>query len=73
MRKLTQWHDGDVKPVHEGVYETQREFKYEKSNYAYWTGSHFSWIRSSIKCAFESRYNGTGLPVCQWRGLAEKP
>ena len=72
--KVTLWHDGDVKPVHEGVYECYFSLLKEVF-FSYWDG--FTWHSGWITVG--RAYENTDYPpsdsktITKWRGLAVKP
>jgi hypothetical protein len=67
--KLTQWHDGSVKPVHEGVYERDLPFGVWKAKFrnGKWLDSGFDWLEVLGQQGISKYQN------CRWRGLATKP
>lgn len=67
--KLTDWIDGDTKPVRVGVYE--RDF-YFGITYCYWDGKKWCKGHANIDDAVLKKSKSTfqSLP---WRGLAEEP
>lgn len=68
--KLTQWFDGNIKPVRVGVY--QREYGYGKLFYCKFDGK--NWLVCYL--TIEEADSCCSLSVCQdvpWRGLAEQP
>ena len=69
MEAVTQWFDGDVKPVHVGPYER----KYTGLiRYCMWDGGRFLWPHTSAKGA-ASEFIGSNAQNLPWRGLAEEP
>jgi hypothetical protein len=73
--KLTQWHKGNVKPIHIGVYEKGSDDKY--TYYSFWTGKIWNVLtRSPIDAKEEHIAHPTYESIyCddKWRGLAKKP
>lgn len=69
-RKHTPWFSGDIKPVHEGVYEKdvsyQGRFQYWCGDY--WCGWHETPDGAVRNISFKSQDQDS-----PWRGLAEKP
>ena len=72
--KLTQWHDGKVKPVHKGIYE-RNTFNGKPKSYSYFDGNFWRPYAHTIgaaltnsKCNWISSYQDS-----RWRGLAIKP
>jgi hypothetical protein len=67
--KLTQWHDGSVKPVHKGVYERSG---YGSLNYSLWNGKRWNFSARTVEMAkYEIAPSLTQF--LKWRGLANKP
>jgi len=70
MSKLTQWHSGDVKPVHEGVYEIGDKIP----TFQYWNGEFWCVRGDDIKGAINGVMFGKSyFQNYKWRGLAVKP
>lgn len=68
--KLSQWHDGSVKPVHVGVYAVEDEF------FSYWDGISFSGCWLSVFSANENKgFYITSKHGCsditKWRGIVK--
>ena len=82
MSKLTQWHSGDVKPVHEGPYERDYSSTYPMETakigtapYAvfkdgYWMIGDRTIKKANTKIILAGHSHWQKLP---WRGLAVKP
>ena len=73
--KFTQWHDGDVKPVHEGVYE--RLYNEPTGNIKiyfclFFGGSWFYYTETGESAALEI-FPSSFQNEIRWRGLAVKP
>jgi hypothetical protein len=71
--KLSQWHDGSVKPVHVGVYE--RDIPIVGANYARWDGNRWmAWSRD-IKLADVTSlisFKQVGAKgAFKWRGIVK--
>jgi len=72
--KLTQWIDGDVKPVHKGIYQRKWPLRI---CWCKWTGKgwSFSWAMD-YDDGFERAENDQNKTIeknLPWRGLAVKP
>lgn len=69
MKKLSQWHSGDVKPVHVGVY--QRKI-FGAIVYGKWTGKIWNCSASTAKEADKHKKASYYLnPRYEWRGLTK--
>ena len=70
--KLTDWHSGDVKPVHEGVYKRQmtwcENFSYYCNGLWYGYAQNEQAALSNFRDGFMSEYQNS-----PWCGLANKP
>ena len=76
MSKLTQWHNGYVKPVHEGVYQIDTTWGPCYSNFVngYWMlPSYAGLTKSAMKIASTRTDDESKIQNRKWRGLAEKP
>jgi hypothetical protein len=69
--KFTQWHDGDVKPVHEGVYQTGG--KGLPVFYSFWNGKRWNYCELTIEKAIFYQNHESPTKQEPWRGLAVKP
>ena len=67
--KLSQWHDGKVKPVHVGVYERYPDMK--ETFYNYFDGTFWHWGSLSIDNAYNREINPAihDEQYCLWRGI----
>lgn len=68
--KVTQWFDGDVKPVRAGVYEAS--FFGGLVYFFNWDGDHWG-MGADTPAIAASRPPGFSNQPDMWRGLAEKP
>ncbi len=69
--KLTEWYPASIKPVREGVYETNMS---GRQGYSYWTGR--QWSNQSKHAVYAERHKTWLSGASQkknWRGLAEPP
>lgn len=66
--KLTPWFPGDVKPVHVGVYETDRIGRFQ-----YWNGKSWGYYMPSAEAAERVKASFSARQQPEWRGLSEKP
>lgn len=72
--KLTPWFPANIKPVHEGVYQTKIHAGDKSGGFQYWNG--FSWrfwgidAQDAYYCK-EAR-SGFNQGAIQWRGLTRK-
>ena len=66
MYKLSQWHDGSVKPVHDGVYQRKfpSDFRYSK----FYKG-HWHWYGDTIIEADRSKMKSEHF--VPWRGIVK--
>jgi hypothetical protein len=66
--KLSQWHGGNVKPVHVGVYETKFKQIYNSysSGYSLWNGRFWS---NQYELNDIYQLDGFGVQNKQWRGI----
>jgi len=68
--KLSQWHDGSVKPVHVGVYESD-SYKCEFSVwYRLWDGNYWHNGRSSVNNAAKNE-TISNFQDWSWRGIVK--
>jgi hypothetical protein len=69
--KLTPWFPAEVRPAHDGVYQTLDPAGIVA--YQHWNGSFWGFYAFTA----EDAHDGGGSPSCQqyneWRGLAEDP
>jgi hypothetical protein len=69
--KLTEWYPYRIKPVREGVYETNMS---GRLGYSYWTGTQWSYQLLHAVYAERSKWWLRGASQKKnWRGLAEPP
>lgn len=68
MKTVTQWFDGDTKPVNIGPYQNGSENVYQFWNGKYWGGSSYTPESAEDEKDCESLYQND-----KWRGLAVKP
>lgn len=68
---LTPWFPPDVKPVHEGVYQT-RNLK-GLLTFQYWNGKFWGLYRSRVDWASMSRNHTSIRQQNPWRGLSKQP
>jgi len=73
--KLSQWHDGSVKPVHEGVYERydiNGEQNPDKLNYfSRW--DRYKWFSCSDTVIYAYETEFTSMSQClPWRGIVKE-
>ncbi len=68
--KLTQWHDGKIKPVHVGVY--QRFIFLDTYAYSFWNGYKWRAYRATIGAAEIENVISIHQNL-RWRGLVVKP
>lgn len=67
--KVTQWFDGNIKPVYIGMY--QRDLDLPLPSYSYWNGKKWSCCYPTIEAAFDFQYTITAYPNLKWRGVAK--
>ena len=67
--KLSQWHDGSIKPVHIGVYEVATS--YEENKWSYFDGSVFNGAWETRQYAEFWYKFGHGLHIFKWRGIVK--
>lgn len=68
--KLSQWHDGSVKPVHVGVYERNWDDPSVNDSYSYFDGKTWKFSDSTIDAAFNGRnYVPSINQSLKWRGI----
>ena len=76
--KLSQWHDGSVKPVHVGVYEIKREHKktvFNNTMFSFFDG--IVWRGWKLKSDFKLGYYPDSSKFIiagqdrQWRGIVK--
>ena len=60
--KLSQWHDGSVKPVHVGVYKTE-------CGYQHWNGKFWGFFMPTVKYALQFRDEPSKCYAPAWRGI----
>ncbi len=74
--KLTQWHDGSIKPVRSGLYE-RKIFSFSSILYlCYFSTGTKKWYlygEDWQDAMNEFRLRNTSNRLVQWRGLAENP
>ena len=69
--KLTPWYPENVKPVREGVYETNMSGRF---GYSYWTGRQWSnQSKLAVNAARSKTWTSGASQKKNWRGLAEPP
>jgi hypothetical protein len=67
--KLSQWHDGNVEPVHIGIYETSSH-KFD-GYFSYWDGKKFNGMWGSRSTAeIKSDFGSCSIPT-RWRGIVK--
>lgn len=73
--KLSQWHDGSVKPVHIGVYQIKRTDVSTKTMFSFFDGN--NWLGWVFPCDFKKReYPDNTCYIIygqdrQWRGIVK--
>jgi len=65
--KLSPWHDGNVKPVHIGVYQV--ESSANGDYYSMWDGSNFLGAWCSVERAITKGTISHADKYKQWRGV----
>lgn len=79
METVTQWFDGGLKPVREGVYERIGEdlseliFPFYYWNGMYWTAACGETPESAADASVWAKSRRSVCQDWQWRGLAEEP
>jgi hypothetical protein len=69
---LTEWFPGDVKPVHEGVYETGGGMD-TRRYFQFWSGKAWSLSSTTVDGAFELRDDlSRRFQNEPWRGLTKE-
>jgi len=72
--KLSQWHDGSVKPVHIGWYECKGEylltFSGESEVWRYWDGKNWKWKLERYHPYFEP-ISASIHDYDNWRGIVK--
>jgi len=63
--KLSQWHDGSVKPVHVGVYETD----IEPSTFQFWNGEFWGYCGVNPSSAYSGKRFKSAHQYGKWRGI----
>lgn len=70
--KLSQWHDGSVKPVHVGIYKVRHErINNSSAGWSFWSG--YCWLHQKHKKAYCIHYS-THMALYQdkeWRGIVK--
>ena len=69
---LTPWFPPDMKPVHEGMYQTNISPKFEPT-FQYWNGKCWGYYSNSYSRAYEMRDYRSSNQRSQWRGLNKQP
>lgn len=68
--KLTDWYNGNIKPVHIGVYE--RKSNHGLNAYSYWDGNHWKMFGATPLNAEESQCGDNSVfQTLPWRGIAD--
>jgi len=66
--KLSQWHDGNVKPVHVGIYERQYHYN---TMLNYWNGESWRWPADGYLMAWTLRHELSSSQTLPWRGIVK--
>ena len=69
--KYTPWFDGSVKPVRDGVYETD-SLGSKKACYQHWNGIFWGLASTSPFIAFARKDDMSSFQNDKWRGLKTK-
>lgn len=69
-QKLSQWHDGSVKPVHVGVYEVICGCCWHMM-YSRYNGKFFCSAENTVDLADQSSIKDHDLILKNWRGLVK--